>query len=164
MIIDLDTATAEELQELKNVGPHSAAAIIDNRPLSSWEELHRCAPKLTKRDVVAWHQRGVVTSSIPEFQKVGAQGVGDLMFFDGNFDRLVLSGLSPTSRHNQRDQAKQYLPATHPVTQHLTGVETRHLPHPCLVQARSPAIPRQARARRTLPGLAHTRLPGCLEK
>lgn len=69
-VINLDTATVEELTFLNNVGPVSARAIVDNRPITTWEQLHRCAPKLARRDVLAWHQNGVLTSRIPEFQNL----------------------------------------------------------------------------------------------
>ena len=101
MIIDLDSASSQELQELRNIGPHSANAIVNNRPLSSWEDLHRCAPKLTKRDVLVWHQRGIVTSSIPEFQKVATMGLNDIVvnMFDPLGNKLS-SGL-----HDRQAQA-----------------------------------------------------------
>ena len=73
-MIDLDTASRDQLLELRNVGPVSADRIIESRPITSWEILHQCAPKLIKRDVLLWHQIGTVTSSIPEFQHLAVKG------------------------------------------------------------------------------------------
>jgi hypothetical protein len=69
--INLDTASADELQTLRNIGPISAVNIIaerDKGPITTWAKFRSLAAAVTFGDMVEWHNRQLVTSSIEIFQ------------------------------------------------------------------------------------------------